>query len=455
MATRRKPLRIRMYRVGFGDFFLVTVPSPDGPQHILIDCGVTKGKTGKGDIHTIKSAVTHMAEETKGHLALIIATHRHMDHIIGFSRCEDVFTKFTVDAIWMPLWETEYVDDIVKFQAELTAVALDVQSQLAAGSDDPDPNVLGILRTPRACRRQRAPAGDNAKSLNLLKTKLGVKPQYLYKGHAKTPAALRRRSQATILGPPRLALEFMRLTDLGKVSDGRCGRRRRRGNPEAPFTGLKVDRLGIRFGVSMGSAEPTRAPDWTRRYDERVEEVISQAQPTALVTAAKRLDDFLNNQSLVVLFTWNDKSLLFAGDAQAGNWEYWLYDLDTPSKTTTGVTPSPEGASILANLDFYKVGHHGSTNATPIAAVAAMGTGFAAMCSTQADSFGSVQNNSEVPRGPLLDALEKKCALVRSDQIAVELDGLTVPPAEDVPQEVPKPQRGRYEVGSCYVDYLL
>ena len=46
-----------MYRVGFGDFFLITVPSKDGPQHILIDCGVTHGKTGKGDIATIKTAV--------------------------------------------------------------------------------------------------------------------------------------------------------------------------------------------------------------------------------------------------------------------------------------------------------------------------------------------------------------------------------------------------------------
>jgi beta-lactamase superfamily II metal-dependent hydrolase len=467
MATRSKPLRIRMYRVGFGDFFLVTVPSPDGPQHILIDCGVTKGKTGKGDIHTIKSAVTHMAEETKGHLALIIATHRHMDHIIGFSRCEDVFTKFTVDAIWMPLWETEYVDEIVKFQAELTTLALDVQNQLAAaGSDDPDlENVRGILENATGMSPTEGPGGGtNAKSLNLLKTKLGVKPQYLCRGDTpRLPAALSAAGlEATILGPPPLdALEFMRLTDLKKGVGQYLGSAAVGGGGNqgfAPFgPAWKAEPTDYPLSAfrEWAPRNPPARPDWTRRYDERVEEVISQAQPAALMTAAKRLDDFLNNQSLVLLFTWNGKTLLFAGDAQAGNWEYWLYGLDTPSKTTTGVTPSPAGASILANLDFYKVGHHGSTNATPIAAVAAMGTGFAAMCSTQADSFGSVQNDSEVPRGPLLDALEKKCALVRSDQIAVELDGLTVPPAEDVPREVPQPQHGRYEVGSCYVDYLL
>ncbi len=31
-----------MYRVGFGDFFLLTVPGNDGPAHILIDCGANE-----------------------------------------------------------------------------------------------------------------------------------------------------------------------------------------------------------------------------------------------------------------------------------------------------------------------------------------------------------------------------------------------------------------------------
>src|SRR5689334_10201689 len=33
-------IRVRMYRIGFGDFFLLTVPGKSGPAHILIDCGV-------------------------------------------------------------------------------------------------------------------------------------------------------------------------------------------------------------------------------------------------------------------------------------------------------------------------------------------------------------------------------------------------------------------------------
>jgi hypothetical protein len=177
--------------------------------------------------------------------------------------------------------------------------------------------------------------------------------------------------------------------------------------------------------------------------------------PEALFLAAKKLDSMLNNQSLVVLFTWKEKKLLFAGDAQGGNWEYWLYDMDKPKSDPSAETLAKEGRDVLGSLDFYKVGHHGSTNATPISAVEAMGGHFVSMCSTEAGTFGSIENKSEVPREPLLDALSKKSALVRSDQIDVELEGLNVPAAADAPAKLPKPKSGKFVVGSCYVDYLL
>jgi hypothetical protein len=155
------------------------------------------------------------------------------------------------------------------------------------------------------------------------------------------------------------------------------------------------------------------------------------------------------------LFTWKGKKLLFAGDAQGGNWEYWLYDMDKPKSDPSGVEIVKEGRQILAALDFYKVGHHGSTNATPISVVEAMGQDFVSMCSTEAATFGSVANNSEVPRQPLLDALSKKSALVRSDQVDVKLQGLSVPAATGTPATLTKPKNGKFVVGSCYVDYLL
>src|SRR3982751_1143799 len=99
-----KGLRIRMYRVGFGDFFLITVPTSSGDQYIVIDCGVFKGTSGTGDIGSIVDAVEDMYKTTGGRLSLVIMTHRHADHIAGFSKAPR-FQDFTASMVWMPYWE--------------------------------------------------------------------------------------------------------------------------------------------------------------------------------------------------------------------------------------------------------------------------------------------------------------------------------------------------------------
>src|SRR5215471_7056574 len=80
------PLRVRMFRIGFGDFFLLSVPAAGGYKHILIDCGVHAK-----DLGTMRSAVEHMAQDCDYHLSLVIMTHRHADHISGFGTCSDIF----------------------------------------------------------------------------------------------------------------------------------------------------------------------------------------------------------------------------------------------------------------------------------------------------------------------------------------------------------------------------
>ena len=92
----------------------------------------------------------------------------------------------------------------------------------------------------------------------------------------------------------------------------------------------------------------------TRRMP-RMEAAIKAAQPDLLFTAAKSLDNFLNNQSLVVLFTFNGKKLLFAGDAQGGNWEYWMFG-GTPEKSPSADQIEKGSKAILANLDFLQDG---------------------------------------------------------------------------------------------------
>ncbi|HYC60317.1 MAG TPA: MBL fold metallo-hydrolase [Thermoanaerobaculia bacterium] len=422
-----------------------------------------------------------MAKETDNHLALIIVTHRHMDHIIGFSRCEEIFKEMTVDAVWMPWWESEYDEHAAKFQAELTATAMDVQQHLAlaAGSSHEIDEMLGMLRNATGVDHEDGDVfaaaggsgagkgkggGSNAKSLALLKSGLRskkdvmVEPQYLKKGDKpKLPPALKKTGlQVEILGPPPDdAMAFMKLKDLKK------GVGQYLGAASASASGKTFDPFGEQwhatrdeypksafreFGPRPGQSGPFGA--------EALEAAIREAQPAVLLTAVKDLDHFLNNQSLVVLLTFEGKNLLFVGDAQAGNWEYWMYGGE-PAKAPSLDDIAPQGKKVLGNLHFYKVGHHGSTNSTPITAVEAMAGEFASMCSTQEDSYGNPDKGTEVPRDPLIAALAEKSATIRSDYFAVDYNGTAVPAIRTAPKKVPAAKGGRFEVGKLYVDYFL
>jgi hypothetical protein len=75
---------------------------------------------------------------------------------------------------------------------------------------------------------------------------------------------------------------------------------------------------------------------------------------------ALQLDDRTNNTSLVLAFEFVDtgRVLLFAADAQVGNWLSWQ------SVEWTVAGKKITGPDLLARTVFYKVGHHGSHNAT-------------------------------------------------------------------------------------------
>ena len=74
-----------------------------------------------------------------------------------------------------------------------------------------------------------------------------------------------------------------------------------------------------------------------------------------------QLDNKTNNTSLVLAFELIDthRVFLFAADAQVGNWLSWE---KTNWKLKTGDVVT--GPDLLARTVYYKVGHHGSQNAT-------------------------------------------------------------------------------------------
>lgn len=127
----------------------------------------------------------------------------------------------------------------------------------------------------------------------------------------------------------------------------------------------------------------------------------------------RSLDAALNNTSVILLFEVGGHHLLFPGDAQIESWSYAMQ--------------SPTYRSLLSRVDLYKVGHHGSLNATPktfwnlLEGRTLSVTGkhrITTLLSTMPGKHGHVEDRTEVPRQTLVDALKKETQLISSDAIA-------------------------------------
>lgn len=394
-------IRIRMYRVGFGDFFLVTFSNGTNSAHVLVDCGVHAKPTG-----SIGAAVEQLATDTDKHLALIIVTHRHADHISGFAMEADQFSGFTVDRIWMSWFENPQDAAAKALQANLVSVAQSLKLSFAARGAD-DGNQYFLMAQNATGGTDGTGGSLNDKALAVIHGGFANRPpiDYLKAGDPATlPASMSDLGvSATILGPPidpTLVGQMDSKThqyldqlsaDLSASTDAR------------PVFDPAFDDDCSVFVCEGYSAEDLKA----------VEARIAGSQPNVVEAIAQKADNTLNNQSVVTLFEFAGKKLLFAGDAQWGNWQNFLFGGAFGTPGHEGLTS--DAKAILGAIDFYKVGHHGSTNATPIDALEAMRDGLAAMCSTAVDAY------NQVPRGPLLDALGAKTGgkIARSDQVEV------------------------------------
>jgi hypothetical protein len=255
-------------------------------------------------------------------------------------------------------------------------------------------------------------AADNQTALNLLKSGFkGATVRYLEAGHTFADAADIKGLSAQIMGPPRDP-KFLARMD--------------------PPKGDRFLHMGT--NTAAGDVVPF-PPKWKvrpKRPPLTPNDLKALKDAALNVNAlAFALDQILNNTSVVACFTYRHKTLLFPGDAQYGNWQSWM---DTP-----------EGESIFEHVDFFKIAHHGSLNATPKSALEKMHDGFAAMISTQSKPWPSI------PFAKMLVRLDKKAksGVVRSDSI----------PLANAPAKLPQGpklalSRG-FEVGPFWCDYRI
>jgi hypothetical protein len=152
----------------------------------------------------------------------------------------------------------------------------------------------------------------------------------------------------------------------------------------------------------------TKLPTEMRWVAERIDAAEAE-QMLGIVTA---LDDVMNNTSLILLFEAGTKKLLFPGDAQLENWSYALQS---------------DKAPLLDDVDLYKVGHHGSLNATPRSMwdrfrkrSKQSGAGrLKTVMSTMAGKHGGKNGApTEVPRIPLVQDLKTYSDLFNTQDLA-------------------------------------
>jgi hypothetical protein len=147
---------------------------------------------------------------------------------------------------------------------------------------------------------------------------------------------------------------------------------------------------------------------------------LQRQQLASLLRIVRTVDDALNNPSVILLIDAGEKRLLFPGDAQIENWSWALGE-------------APESASLrqlLEQVDLYKVGHHGSRNATPRSLFRLWGDdpsgrAMVALMSTMAGVHGRSEA-TRVPRATLVAALERRMTLLTTDGLPAGNDFIEV-----------------------------
>ncbi len=373
-----------MYRQGLGDCFLLTFPKErEGESfHVLIDCGVIGVATNP---KTMMQAVAHdIKEVTGGRIDLAVITHEHWDHVSGFSpqQALEVFEDIFVEQVWYA-W-TEDPANVLgrKLRAE-RAAKIRVLEKAATTFAGLDPLRAARLETLLGFfgLGVSSPGGKVRPAFDYLGKRKGVTVRFCRPTDAPTLLPNVSGVRVYVLGPPeneafikqidpsatrqdgygfaggvafeeQLVAAFDRHTAAGRDQDEEAG-----GNADLPFDEEFYASLQPSPELRVLKARTWDAPhqEWRR---------VDNDWMGAVETLALALDKYTNNTSLALAFELveSGRVLLFAADAQVGNWLSWQ---DVKWEVTkNGRTQIITGPDLLRRTVLYKVGHHGSHNAT-------------------------------------------------------------------------------------------
>jgi hypothetical protein len=406
---------IRMYNVGFGDCFLLTFTYAKRERHVLIDYGSTAAPKEAHAKYMVEIA-QDLKEKCKGRLDILVETHRHRDHISGFTtegeatgkiiaslRPNHVVQPWTEDPKAKPnaMTATTLTPKHGKpSEKELTSHFLGSLEDMHRVADHVDKTTRSEMMHagPKTLNQLAFLGQSNLKNLSAVKNliDMGKKGQTHYVNAGMTLHALLPGVKITVLGPPTLkqteTIRTERSKDPGEFWQFRSF---------WASQGLAANAI-----ASLGKAAPRRRavrhlsdahPPNMRWFIEQ----SRKAYADQTLEIVRDLDSVMNNTSVILLFEIGNRKLLFPGDAQIENWAYAL--------------KNKKWCDLLKDVNLYKVGHHGSLNATPKSlwklfrnkggehAHSRLET----LCSTKSGKHGRSKLGTEVPRSVLLRELRK------------------------------------------------
>jgi hypothetical protein len=449
MAKAPQSVTIRSYQVGFGDCFLLQFIYAAGEtRNVLIDFGTTaipKALDTTAASHMLRVAeriAEHcgrdLANGRKGKLHAVVATHRHQDHISGFATDSDgkgsgsIIKDLLPDVVVQPWTEDpdagesaeratstvqKAAKSIARYRSSLAAMhgvaeaaVAFAKAELAKGS--------AAAMSPRSLAKLQFVGEDNVSNLSAVRNLIAMGSRKgatrVYANYGSTSGLQRVLPgvKVTVLGPPTLeqtkGIKTMTAKDENEFWHLLAGSQHARGAlPLARGLAGKLPKRGTRAGHDS-LALPPQARWFARR--------LAALRATEVLEIVTALDDEMNNTSLILLFEFGGRKLLFPGDAQLENWRYALKEV--------GKVEAARNVARLADIDLYKVGHHGSLNATPKQMLwahlsrrkAAGSSRLRTMMSTMPGKHpGKAGGGGEVPRKPLVEALQAETILVNTD----------------------------------------
>ena len=442
-------LKVRMYRQGLGDCFLLTFSRDDGvrPFYMLIDCGVVLGTPNAASIMT---EVVENIKSVTGDIDILVITHEHWDHNSAFVQARTSFQdKIKIHQIWLA-WTEDPTNGLArKLKGErnnalraLRAAALRMQGA-APGTTRGVQSILEFFGPVEGLTgSELAAAGGTTADAMKNAANLSINPPR-YCRPADPPIELEELPgiRFYVLGPPENERRIKNLLPT-------------KGGQETYDTTLTLtpetafQLAAVADQPQTGGNDDLNDPDLqelARPFDKKWEIRMNEASTDAFFVEkylgdaytknegwrkvdtdwlegagalALQLDSYTNNTSLALAIelTATGKVLLFPGDAQVGNWLSWN---DQSWRIRDGSQTRDVTATDLLNRTvLYKVGHHGSHNAT------LRGQGLEEMQSSALIAMIPVDHQEAVKKGwsgmpfaALMERLEQKTSsrILRTD----------------------------------------